>query len=72
MRVREANRNLLLLSSFTLLCVAAAGVVALLDPAPAPANAAPPPGTNHRSDLGQTPVRTVGTPFVPNTNPRQR
>ncbi|WP_076858477.1 hypothetical protein [Bradyrhizobium mercantei] len=76
MRVREANRNLLLLGSFTLLSIAAAGVVALLDPAPAPASAAVPPGTNqtpapHRA-LTQTPVRIVGTPFVPNTNPRQR
>ena len=76
MRVREANRNLLLLGSFTLLSVAAAGIVTLLDPAPAPASAAPRPAANQApapgQALSQTPVRIVGIPFVPNTNPRQR
>lgn len=72
MRVREADRNLLLPGTFTLLSVAAAGLVALLDPAPASANAAPRPAANQASARGQTPVRIVGTPFVPNTNPRQR
>ncbi|MHC2333810.1 hypothetical protein [Bradyrhizobium sp. USDA 4454] len=72
MRVRETNRNLLLLGSFTLLSVAAAGIVARLDPAPAPANAALRPAANQASASGQTAVRIVGTPFVPNTNPRQR
>ncbi|WP_050625629.1 hypothetical protein [Bradyrhizobium viridifuturi] len=72
MKVREANRNLLLLGSFTLLSVAAAGVVALLDPAPAPANAAPQATANQAAAHRQAPVRIVGTPFVPNTNPRQR
>ncbi|WOH79070.1 hypothetical protein RX327_24540 [Bradyrhizobium sp. BEA-2-5] len=76
MRVRESDRNLLLLGTFTLLGMVAAGLVALLDPAPAPANAAPRPAANRAaaSDQGraQTPVRIVGTPFVPNTNPRQR
>ncbi|MGY4225160.1 hypothetical protein ACVMIH_002521 [Bradyrhizobium sp. USDA 4503] len=76
MRVRESDRNLLLLGTFTLLSVAAAGLVALLDPAPAPANPALRPPANHASasdqGLAQTRVRIVGTPFVPNTNPRQR
>ncbi|MCC8977006.1 hypothetical protein [Bradyrhizobium brasilense] len=72
MRVRESDRNLLLLGAFTLLSVAAAGLVALLDPAPAPANPAPRPPANQPSAGGQTPVRIVGTPFVPNANPRQR
>ncbi|MBR1204459.1 MULTISPECIES: hypothetical protein [unclassified Bradyrhizobium] len=76
MRVREINRNLLFLGSFTLLSVAAAGIVALLDPAPAPASAAPRPAANQApvpsQAPAQTPVRIVGTPFVPNTNPRQR
>ncbi|MTV12210.1 MULTISPECIES: hypothetical protein [Bradyrhizobium] len=72
MRVRESDRNLLLLGTFTLLSVAVAGLVALLDPTPAPANPAPRPATNQASAGGQPPVRIVGTPFVPNTNPRQR
>ncbi|WP_375789332.1 hypothetical protein ACE10Z_19385 [Bradyrhizobium sp. Pha-3] len=66
----------MLLGSFTLLSVAAAGIVALLDPAPAPANAAPRPAANQAPAPSQaqtrTPVRIVGIPFVPNTNPRQR
>ncbi|OKO78728.1 hypothetical protein [Bradyrhizobium sp. NAS96.2] len=72
MRLREANRNLLLLGSFTLLSVAAAGIVALLDPAPAPANTAPRSAANQAPADRPMPVRIVGTPFVPNTNPRQR
>ncbi|QOZ33627.1 hypothetical protein [Bradyrhizobium sp. CCBAU 53421] len=72
MRVRETNRNLLLLGSFTLLSVAAAGIVALLDPAPAPASAVSRPAANQAPIASQAPVRIVGTPFVPNTNPRQR
>jgi hypothetical protein len=70
MRVRDPYRNLLLLG--TLLSVAAAGVVALLDPAPAPANAAARLAASQAPARDQTPVRIVGTPFVPNTNPRQR
>ncbi|WP_050420951.1 hypothetical protein [Bradyrhizobium tropiciagri] len=72
MRLCEANRNLLLLGSFTLLSLAAAGIVALLDPAPAPANTAPRSAANQAPAHRQAPVRIVGTPFVPNTNPRQR
>ena len=76
MRVRETNRNLLLLGSFTLLSVAAAGIVALLDPAPAPASAAPRPAANQAPAPSraqpETRVRIVCTRFVPNTNPRQR
>ncbi|MGY3690846.1 hypothetical protein ACVIGA_000926 [Bradyrhizobium sp. USDA 3240] len=76
MRVRETNRNLMLLGGFTLLSVAAAGIVALLDPSPAPTSAAPRPAANQAPApsraLAQTPVRIVGTPFVPNTNPHQR
>ncbi|PDT74817.1 hypothetical protein [Bradyrhizobium sp. C9] len=72
MRVRETNHDLMLLGSFTLLSVAAAGIVALLDPAPAPASAAPRPAANQAPAPSQTPVRIVGIPFVPNTNPRQR
>jgi len=57
---------MLLLGAVTLLSVTAAGIVAVLDPGPAPASAAFRPATE------QTPVRIVGTPFIPNTNPRER
>ncbi|UGY15584.1 hypothetical protein [Bradyrhizobium septentrionale] len=72
MRLREPNRNLLLLGAFTLLSVAAAGIVAVLDPVPPPANAAVRPAPNQAPAPDLTPVRIVGTPFAPNTNPRQR
>jgi hypothetical protein len=76
MWVHATKRNLMLLGGFALLSVAAAGIVAVLDPAPAPANATPRPAANQApvpsQALTQTPVRIVGTPFVPNTNPRQR
>ena len=74
MRVRETNRNLLLLGSFTLLSVADVGIVALLDPAPAPASAAPRPAANQAPAPSraqpETRVRSGGTRCVPNTNPR--
>ncbi|VIO65802.1 hypothetical protein CI1B_09100 [Bradyrhizobium ivorense] len=67
MRGREVTWNMLLLGAFMLLSVAGAGLVAALDSAPAPASAASRPAA---ADL--PPVRIVGTPFIPNTNPRQR
>lgn len=67
MRSGESNRNMLLLGAFMLLGVAGAGLAAVLDPSPAPANAAPRPLAEQA-----TTVRIVGTPFVPNTNPRER
>ena len=66
MRPGEANRNMLLLGAFMLLGLAGAGLAAALGPGPAPASAAPGPATE------QTAVRIVGTPFIPNTNPRER
>lgn len=66
MRVRQATRPILLLGAVTLLSVAAAGAVAVLNP-PLAAVAKPASLT-----ADQTPVRVVGTPFIPNTNPRER
>ncbi|QPF82511.1 hypothetical protein IC762_22460 [Bradyrhizobium genosp. L] len=67
MRVRQASHPILLLSAFMLLSLTAAGVVAALDPVSAPD--AKPAAV---SVVNQTPVRIIGTPFIPNTNPRQR
>ena len=72
MRTREADRNIALLGAVTLLSVAAAGVVALLDPVSAPASATSRPATNRAAADDRIPIRIVGTPFVPNTNPGQR
>ena len=71
-RTREADRNIALLGAATLLSVAAAGIVALLDPVSAPASAMSRPVTNRAPADDQIPIRIVGTPFVPNTNPGQR
>jgi hypothetical protein len=67
MRVREENRNMVLLATVALFGAAIAGGAALLQPAPAPVADKKPV---YAAD--QTPVRAVGTPFVPNINPRER
>jgi hypothetical protein len=81
MRIREENCNLVLLAGVTLVSAAIAGGAAMLEPAAAVgrpvyfANAAatsPAPETKPTRPVDRTPVRVVGAPFVPNTNPRQR
>jgi hypothetical protein len=68
MKVREDDRNIVLLATVTLVSVAVAGVVALLEPATAKQEIATSPA--YLAD--STPVRVVGAPFLPNTNPRER
>ena len=66
MRIREENRNMVLLATVTLFTAAFAGIMALINPSPAPAESRP----AYLAD--QTPVRVVGgAPFVPNVNPRE-
>ena len=84
MRVREENRNMLLLASVTMLSVAIAGGAALLEPGPAAVKKpvyvtertttqpAPPPDQRPVYLTDQIPARVIGTPFVPNTHPRER
>jgi hypothetical protein len=67
MRIREENRNMILLATVALFSTAIAGGAALLQPS-ATSGAERKPV--HLAD--QTSVRLVGAPFVPNTNPRQR
>jgi hypothetical protein len=67
MRIREENRNMILLATVALFSAAIAGGIALLEPS-APSGAERKPV--YLAD--QTAVRLVGAPFVPNTNPRQR
>lgn len=66
MRIPEEYRNMVLLTAVTLLSVIALAGVSLVD---APARSAEPKPI-YLAD--QTPVRVVGTPFVPNANPRER
>ena len=83
MRIREENCNMILLAVVTSISVAIAGGAALVD-----ASDNKPVRIADRSTgrIEQTvspdkriiyvsdapPVRTVGAPFVPNTNPRER
>jgi uncharacterized membrane protein len=68
MRVREEDRNMVLLAAVTLVSVVVAGVAALFEPVTAKQETASTPAYL----IDSTPVRVVGAPFVPNTNPRER
>jgi len=68
MRIREDNRNMVLLTTVTLCCGAVAGALALLAPAPEKQIADRSP----IESASPTSVRVVGAAFVPNVNPRQR
>jgi acid phosphatase class B len=67
MRVREDNRNLVLLAAVTLVCAFIALAAAAFDPSASTAQTA----SKQAALADQTPVRVVGVPFVPNTNPRE-
>ena len=77
MRIREENCNMVLLAAVTLFAAAVAGGATLVEPtdskvarlAPAQPLSA---GKRIISVGDQPPVRVVGAPFVPNTNPRER
>jgi hypothetical protein len=68
MRIREEDCNMVLLAAVTLVSLGVAGIVALLEPATAKQETATSPA--YLAD--STPVRVIGAPFVPNTNPRER
>ena len=70
MRVREENRNIVLLAAVMAFSLAVAGVVTVLEPAPAQGPRVEAIKPVYVAD--QAPVRVIGTPFVPNTNPRER
>jgi hypothetical protein len=68
MKVREENRNIVLLAAVALVSVVVAGIATLFGPVTAKQEIAGSPA--YLAD--STPVRVVGAPFVPNTNPRER
>jgi hypothetical protein len=83
MRIREENCNMVLLAIATLFSVAIAGGATLLgfaDNTPirlagqSDIRAEPAPFTDKQiiNVTDRPPVRVVGAPFVPNTNPRER
>jgi len=65
MRIREENRNMVLLATVTFLTASVALVVSAVEPQGSTAQTAK---ANVVADQG--PVRVIGVPFVPNTNPR--
>ena len=83
MRIREENCNMVLLAAVTLVGVAVAGGAALVgsadtkpvrlaDRATGYAQQTPSPDKRIIYVSDRPPVRVVGAPFVPNTNPRER
>jgi hypothetical protein len=68
MRIPEENCNMILLAAVALVSTAIVGGMALLQPAPVQATAQAAPSYL----LDTTPVRVVGAPFVPNTDPHRR
>jgi hypothetical protein len=65
MRIREENRNVVLLATVTIFTAVIAAVISMVDLSPAPADSKP-------YVAEQRPVRAIGVPFVPNVNPRER
>ena len=69
MRVREDNRNMVLLASVALVCAMLALIAAAFEPTSSTMQTAS-RQTALADQADQTPVRVVGVPFVPNTKPR--
>lgn len=63
MKVREENRNMVLLATVTLVCALLAVAANAFEPEALTAQTV--------TTSEQAPVRVVGVPFVPNTNPRE-
>ena len=83
MRIREENCNMILLAVVTFFSLAIAGGATLLgfadnkpvriaDRMAGRVEEAPSPDKRIIYVNDQLPVRVVGAPFVPNTNPRER
>ncbi|QAU46344.1 hypothetical protein XH91_13880 [Bradyrhizobium guangzhouense] len=72
MRIREDNRNMVLLATVTLCCGVVAGALAVLEPVLGRAPEKQVADGRPIESASPTPVRVVGAPFVPNVNPSQR
>jgi hypothetical protein len=83
MRIREENCNMILLAVVTCVSLAVAGGASLLrsgdtsavrfaDRTAGRIEQAPSPDKGIIYVNDQPPVRVIGAPFVPNTNPRER
>ena len=67
MRIREDNRSMVLLASVALVCAMLALIAAAFEPAVSTAQNA----GKQAALADEIPVRVVGVPFAPNTNPRE-
>jgi hypothetical protein len=72
MRIREGNRNMILLATLVLCCLVIAGTVALFQFTQALMRDNKIADNRPVQVVDQSPVRVVGAPFVPNVNPRER
>jgi hypothetical protein len=71
MRNEDYDRELLAI--VTLFCVVLATAVSVLDASPSAATSVAQASTRtEQASVAAVPVRIVGTPFVPNTNPGKR
>jgi hypothetical protein len=64
---RQEDNSVLLLTAVALICGMIAVLPGLFEPAASVATSRPPTHV-----ASQEPVRVIGTPFIPNTNPRER
>jgi len=71
MRIREDNRNIILLTTVTLCCAVVAGTLAVLEPVFGEASGKRTVDSKPIVSAAEVSVRVVGAPFVPNVNPRQ-
>lgn len=71
MRIREENRNVLLLTAAALCCAAIAGTLVLFEPVFGQSPERQVADSRPIDAVAPAPVRVVGAPFVPNVNPRQ-
>lgn len=72
MRIREDNRNMVLLTTVTLCCAVVAGALAVLEPVLGRAPEKQVADSRPIESASSASIRVVGAPFVPNVNPRQR
>jgi hypothetical protein len=72
MRIREDNRNMVLLATIALCCAVVAGTAALMGSAEGTVRTAQVADNAPAVSVDQAPVRVIGTPFVPNVYPRER
>lgn len=71
MRIREENCNMVLLATVTAFSLVVAGAVSSVEPGAAARQAEADRPVNAAANQSAA-VRVIGTPFVPNTNPRER